>query len=48
VPEWEKSPVWGGLGGAELEGAADAEHPKPREVRGTWDIVPSEGEKGGL
>jgi hypothetical protein len=31
----------------ELEAAADAERPKPREVRGTWDIVPSEGGKRG-
>jgi hypothetical protein len=51
VPSREKSPVWvGGAGGAELEVAADAERgcPKPMEVRGTWDIVPSEGEEGGL
>jgi hypothetical protein len=45
MPLREKSPSWGGAGGAELEGAADAERPKPREVRGTWDIVPSEEDK---
>jgi hypothetical protein len=43
-----KESLFGGAGGAEQEGAADAEHPKPIEVRGHWDIVSSEGEKGGL
>jgi hypothetical protein len=43
VPSWEKSPSWGGVGGAELEGVADTEHPKPMELRGHWDIVSSEG-----
>jgi hypothetical protein len=47
VPErGEKIPSWG-AGGAELEAAADAEHPKPISVRGRWDIVSSEGGKGG-
>jgi hypothetical protein len=50
VPSREKSPIWEGSGGAELKAAADAEHggPKPMAVRGHWDIVSSEGEKGGL
>jgi hypothetical protein len=48
VPERKKVPSSGGSGGAELEAAADAARPKPMEVRGTWDIVPSEGEKGVL
>jgi hypothetical protein len=47
VPSWEKSPIWGGAG-AQLEGAADAEYPRPREVRGTWDIMSSEGGERGL
>jgi hypothetical protein len=46
VPSWEKSPIWGGAR-AELEVAADAEHPKPRQVRGTWDITSSEGGERG-
>jgi hypothetical protein len=45
VPVREKSPIWEGSGGAELEAAVDAERggPKPMEVRGTWDIVSAEG-----
>jgi hypothetical protein len=35
--------------GAELEAAADAERPKPMEVRGSWDIVfPEGGERGSV
>jgi hypothetical protein len=48
VPSWEKSPIWGEAV-AELEGAADAERPKSREVRGTWVIVfPEVGEGGSV
>jgi hypothetical protein len=48
VSSWEKSPTWGAVG-AELEGAADAEHAKPIEVRGTWDMVsPEGGERGSV
>jgi hypothetical protein len=41
----EKISSWRGAG-AELEAAADAERPKPMEVRGCSDIVFPEGEKG--
>jgi hypothetical protein len=44
----EKIPSSGRAGGAELEGVADAERPKPMEVRGYWDIVSSEGGERGL
>jgi hypothetical protein len=41
----EKIPSSGRAGGAELEGAAEAEYEysKPISVRGCWDIVSSEG-----
>jgi hypothetical protein len=45
----EKIPSSGRAGGAELEGAADAERSKPMEVRGTWDMVfPEGGQRGDL
>jgi hypothetical protein len=44
----EKISSWRGAG-AELEAAADAERPKPMEVRGRWDIVfPEGGERGSV